>query len=75
LIQNVDYPADIEGLWTYIYYSYSDDKARAVGLIKYGTDDIKAIRHDVTHPGTKRVKFILGGNDAGRYPGFNGIFT
>ncbi|CAD8140693.1 unnamed protein product [Paramecium octaurelia] len=75
VIQNVDYPADIEGLWTYVYYSYSDDKARAVGLIKYGNDDIKAIRHDVTHPGTKHVKFILGGNDVGRYPGFNGIFT
>jgi len=24
---------------------------------------------------TKYVKFILGGNDEKRYPGFNGIFT
>lgn len=29
----------------------------------------------MSHPSTKFVRFILGGNDAGRYPGFNGIFT
>ena len=33
VISNINYP-DIEGLWTYVYYSYSDSKA--VGFIKYG---------------------------------------
>jgi len=75
VIQNIDYPADIEGVWTYIYYSYSDDKSRALGFIKYGNADFKSIRHDVTHPNTKFVRFVLGGNDEGRYPGFNGVFT
>lgn len=27
---------DIEGVWTYIYFSYSDKKKLAVGHIKYG---------------------------------------
>ena len=58
-----------------MYYSYSDDKNRAVGHIKFGNDDIQSIRHDVNHPETKYVRFILGGNDDGRYPGFNGVFT
>lgn len=76
MIQNIDYPADIEGLWTYIYYSYSTDKNRAVGFIKFGSDDaIKSIRHDTTHPDNKYVRFILGGMDAKRYPAFNGLFT
>ena len=29
----------------------------------------------MTHPSIKFLRFILGGKDAGRYPGFNGIFT
>lgn len=63
-------------MWAYIYYSYSEAKSRAVGFIKYGTDDaIKSIRHDVTHPDTKYVRFILGGTDNKRYPAFNGLFT
>jgi hypothetical protein len=33
---NVDYPADIEGLWTYVYYSFSVEENQAVGFIKYG---------------------------------------
>ena len=35
-IKNNNYPEDIEGVWTYVYYSYSDDKNKAVGFIKYG---------------------------------------
>jgi hypothetical protein len=38
LSQNVDYPKDIEGLWTYIYYSYSAEANKAIGFIKFGED-------------------------------------
>jgi len=44
-------------------------------LIKYGNSEIQSIKHEVSHPDTKFVRFILGGNDEGRYPGFNGVFT
>jgi hypothetical protein len=36
LTQNVNY-GDIEGVWTYIYYSYSVALKRAVGFVKYGS--------------------------------------
>lgn len=29
MIQNVNYPEDIEGLWTYVYYSYSVEENKA----------------------------------------------
>lgn len=35
LVSNVNY-GDIEGVWTYVYYSYSRDARRAVGFVKYG---------------------------------------
>ena len=36
VIVNNNFPTDIEGLWTYVYYSYSRTNRRAVGFIKYG---------------------------------------
>lgn len=75
VINNINFPADIEGLWTFVYYSYSEEKSRAVAHIKYGNENTQSVRIDVDHPDTKFVRFILGGNDEGRYPGFNGIFT
>ena len=35
--------ADIEGMWTYIYYLHCEAKFRAVGFIKYGNELIKII--------------------------------
>lgn len=32
VIQNIEF-GDIEGLWTYIYYSHHKDKKRSVGFI------------------------------------------
>jgi hypothetical protein len=63
---------DIEGVWTYVYYSYSVTLKRAVAFIKYATDEAKRIQFDVTHPPTNYLRFILGGKDQDRYPGFNG---
>jgi hypothetical protein len=33
MIQNIDYPADIEGLWTFVYYSYNRADKQAVAFI------------------------------------------
>ena len=54
---------DIEGVWTYIYYSYSVPLKRAVGFVKYATDEPKRIQFDVTHPVTNFLRFVLGGKD------------
>jgi len=34
--QNQAFPEDIEGLWTYVYYSHGRNQKRSVGFIKYG---------------------------------------
>ena len=60
---NNNFPEDIEGLWTYVYYSYSEQAKKAIGLIKYGKGEFNIINHDTIHEKTKYVKFILGGND------------
>jgi len=75
VVQNINYPADIDGVWTYIYYSYSVEQKKAVGFIKFGEDDVKKIVHTVTNPLTKFLKFTIGGSDSGRYPGFNGLIN
>jgi len=33
--QNVNYPDDIEGVWTFLYYSHSKVYKRSVGFIKF----------------------------------------
>lgn len=58
-----------------MYYSYSSDENKAVAHIKYGNQEIQTKTLPTTHQLTKFLRFILGGNDAKRYPGFNGIFT
>lgn len=68
-IENINFPADIEGLWTYVYYSYSSDENKAVAHIKYGNQEIQTKTLPTTHQMTKLLRFILGGNDEKRYPG------
>ena len=36
LQSNVNAPGDVEGLWTYLYYSHSKTLKRSVGFIKFG---------------------------------------
>jgi hypothetical protein len=66
---------DIEGVWSYVYFSYSSKVNQAVGFIKYGTSDVQRVEIAVTHNSPKFLRFLLGGNDLGVYPGFNGQFT
>jgi len=72
VVKNINYPNDIEGLWTYIYYSYSVVEKKATAFIKYGLTDPVNIDHAVTHNPTKYLLFVLGGKDKNRYPAFNG---
>jgi len=71
---NINYPDDIEGLWTYVYYSHGKAAKRSVGFIKYGNEGTpQRIQHDVSHPVITYLQFILAGKNA-QYPGFNGVF-
>jgi hypothetical protein len=45
VIKNVDHPADIEGVWTYVYYSYSTKENNAIAFIKFGDGDFTQVTH------------------------------
>ena len=34
---------DIEGVWTYIYFSYTGKTSTATGFIKYGEGEVKKV--------------------------------
>ncbi|CAD8155329.1 unnamed protein product [Paramecium pentaurelia] len=72
--QIVNYPEDFDGIWTYIYYSYSVEKKKAVAFIKFGSGDLIKVIHQVSNPSTNWVRFTISGKDQNRYPGFNGSF-
>lgn len=65
---------DIEGVWTYVHFSYSPKDKKAVGLF-YQNKKTQIIELGVTHTPPKTLRFVLGGNDLKLYPGFNGQFT
>ena len=54
---------DIEGVWTFVHYSYSEKKRKAVGFIRYGhKGEMKKVSFDVAHlPMDTYAKFIFGG--------------
>ena len=56
---------DIEGVWTYIYFSYSGKTNTAVGLIKYTGEEFKRVEIPATHEKPTFLRFVLGGNDVG----------
>lgn len=62
MIRNINYPADIEGLWTHFYFSYSNT-GKAVAIVKFGDLDPVSAEFPVKHPDLKYLKFILGGKD------------
>lgn len=33
--QNVEFPTDIEGLWTFVYFSHGKTAGRSVAFVKY----------------------------------------
>lgn len=50
VIKNINYPVDIEGVWTYVYYSYSAAEKKAVGFAKYNNLEPRSVLHTVSHP-------------------------
>ena len=36
LTKDIKSPDDIDGIWTYLYFSYSHKEKQTVGFIKYG---------------------------------------
>jgi hypothetical protein len=54
---------DIEGVWTYVYFSFSAKQKLAVALIKYGAEEFKRVEIQVSHNAPSFLRFILGGND------------
>lgn len=62
---------DIEGVWTYIHFSYSPAAKKAVAVV-YQNSKTQTVEFAVEHSIPKKMRFILGGNDLKLYPGFNG---
>jgi hypothetical protein len=54
---------DIEGVWTFVYYSYSNKKRKVVGFIRYAhKGELKKVEFNAAHlPMDTYAKFILGG--------------
>jgi len=48
-------------------------KNLAVGFIR--STETKSVELSVTHDFPTFLRFVLGGNDLGAYPGFNGQFS
>ena len=52
---------DIEGLWTYVYYSYSLRLKKAVGHVKVGTSKLESFSIPATHNSPTFLRMIIGG--------------
>jgi hypothetical protein len=54
---------DIEGVWTFVHFSYSERKRKAVGYLRFGhRGELKSVSFNVAHlPMDTYAKFILGG--------------
>ena len=63
---------DIEGVWTYVYFSYSSITNQAVGHIKFSGKEPQSVTFDVTHDKPEYLRLIIGGSDLKLYPAFNG---
>ena len=42
IVKNIDHPADIEGLWTFVYFSHNLYKKESVAIIKFGNDKMQS---------------------------------
>ncbi|CAD8123997.1 unnamed protein product [Paramecium sonneborni] len=74
LNKNIEY-GDIEGVWTYIYFSYSSITSQAVGFVKYTGKEPQSVTFDVTHDKPTYLRLIIGGSDLKLYPTINGQLT
>ena len=64
-------PLDVDGIWSFIYYSYSVKEKKATAFVRFLTSDplLSAYQThtftDVTHPLTKLVRLNIGGTLVG----------
>lgn len=64
-------PLDADGVWSYIYYSYSVKEKKATAFIRFLSNDpiLSAYQtvtfNDVTHPLTRLVRLNIGGTLVG----------
>lgn len=73
-VRNVNHPADIEGLWTFIYFSHSlNDKQTAI-FARFGNEKLIKVIVPAVHVVPSYLKFYLGGNNM-NYAAFNGQFS
>ena len=70
-IRNFNHPADIEGVWSFLYFSHHLDKGLSVGILKIGNEKIAKQVVNAKHTVPSFLKFYLGGNNM-NYPAFNG---
>jgi hypothetical protein len=52
---------DLEGIWTFIYYSYSSNHKKVVGYVKIGGLPIRTILIDTVHRKANYLLFKFGG--------------
>ena len=71
LDKNMNYPDDIEGVWSFIYFSHHLDKGLSVGMIKIGSGKIAKQIINAKHTVPNYLKFYIGGNSP-NHPSFNG---
>jgi hypothetical protein len=71
--QNIGFPEDIEGVWSFLYFSHSKATKRTTAIIKYGTQNPQRVAWDFSHPTLNYINFIIGGKQF-QYPGFQGQF-
>ena len=65
---------DIEGTWTFIYFSYSRSEKKVVAWMQLGSEAPKSATNSVVHPEISYLKFKLAGKEF-NYSSFNGQFT
>ena len=69
------YPDDIEGVWSFFYFSYNKKEKQAVGFQQIGTSGFQRVEFSVVHKKMEGfAKFLLGGKHL-NYPGANGQFA
>lgn len=68
---DLKFPEDIEGVWTYLYFSYSAKESKGVGFLVFD-EEVKQIDFNVGHNIPAQLRLILAGTDNGNYLGFNG---
>lgn len=62
--KSIDYSnSNLDGMWTYVYFSYSRKLRSAVGMLQNQGESVSTIQMDVVHPVPTNLRFVLGGSN------------